>query len=125
MVETGLLDEERVAARTSGPKKRADRSLDELGLRLTELDEERRERLGLAEETKGVLVTRVEPGSPAAEAGLRRGDVIASVSLEEVDSAEDFEEALREASEEGKERVPLLINRRGRESFLTLEVDAG
>ena len=61
----------------------------------------------------------------AAEAGLRRGDVIASVSLEEVDSAEDFEEALREASEEGKERVPLLINRRGRESFLTLEVDAG
>jgi serine protease Do len=125
MVETGLLDEERVTARTSEPKKRADRSLDELGLRLTELDEERRERLGLAEETKGVLVTRVEPGSPAAEAGLRRGDVIASVSLEEVDSAEDFEEALREASEEGKERVPLLIIRRGRESFLTLEVDAG
>ena len=45
--------------------------------------------------------------------------------LEEVDSPEDFEEALREASEEGKERVPLLVNRRGRESFLTLEVEAG
>ncbi len=124
-VETGMLDEERVAALSGGSKKRPDRALDELGLHLTELDEERRERLGLGEETQGVLVTRVEPGSPAAEAGLRRGDVIASVSLEEVDSAEDFEEALREASEQGKERVPLLVNRRGRESFLTLEVEAG
>jgi len=60
-----------------------------------ELAPQIRRQLGLPSRTTGVVVTVVEPGSPAAEAGLRRGDVIQQVNGREVASASDFERAIR------------------------------
>lgn len=44
----------------------------------------------LAEKRQGILLTSVVPGSPAALAHLRPGDVILGVNNDEVESAEDF-----------------------------------
>ena len=49
-----------------------------LGLRLEDPDERARRTLGLGSKG-GALVTSVEPGSVADEAGLRRGDVVVQV----------------------------------------------
>jgi serine protease Do len=49
-----------------------------LGIGVEQLTWERASGLGLGE-TRGVLVTRVQPGSPAAAAGLRAGDVLREV----------------------------------------------
>jgi len=45
---------------------------------------------------EGVLVTRVDEGSPAAEAGIQRGDVIVEVNRHAVRSLGDFERATRD-----------------------------
>jgi len=46
------------------------------------------------EEDKGVLIVAVQRGSPAAEAGLRRGDIILKVNEVEVNSAGALRDAL-------------------------------
>ncbi len=75
------------------------------GLRVQELTPEIAEQLGLEEET-GVVITAVERGSPAADANLRRGDVILEVEREPVDSASDLSEKLA-----GGDSALLLIRR--------------
>lgn len=64
-------------------------------------------------EIEGVLVIRVVPDSPAAEGGLRRGDVITSVAGTEIQTAEQLQRAV-EQSQIGK---PLSITvRRGEQT---------
>ena len=48
-------------------------------------------------ETEGVVVTQVEPGSPAEEAGLRVGDVIQGLNRQPIRSTADFKKASRSA----------------------------
>ena len=57
-------------------------------MHLQPLTNELAERLEL-EEAHGVLVSQVEPGSPAEEAGLKQRDVILEVNQQSVASPED------------------------------------
>ena len=62
----------------------------------------------------GVLVTRVQPGSPAAASGIRGGDVILQVDQKPVDSIAVVKQLLAETDEES----PLvLLVKRGEGSF--------
>ena len=62
----------------------------------------------------GVLVTRVQPGSPAAASGIRGGDVILQVDQKPVESIADVKQVLAETDEES----PLvLLIKRGEGSF--------
>ncbi len=72
--------------------------------------------LGL-DKAQGVIITGVEPGGPAAEAGLNRGDVILEVNHREVKSVEDFRQAV---SETQADAVLLLVWREGNTFFATL-----
>ncbi|HPG26680.1 MAG: trypsin-like peptidase domain-containing protein [Spirochaetaceae bacterium] len=58
-----------------------------LGLEFTDLDPALREVIDLPDGVVGVLVNRIEPGSPAARAGVRRGDVIARVDGRRIKTA--------------------------------------
>ena len=49
------------------------------GLTAMELSREIARQLGLHKDEKGVVVVRVEAGSPADEAGIRKGDVIQEI----------------------------------------------
>jgi regulator of sigma E protease len=67
------------------------------------------------------LVGQVRPGSPAAVAGLERGDEIVRVADHPVDDVESLQIALiRQVSDDGD--VPLSIRRDGGERSLTLHV---
>ena len=60
-----------------------------LGITVQNLTPEIAKGLGLEKET-GVVVTRVEAGSPAANAGIQIGDVIREVNRKPVKDVEDF-----------------------------------
>ena len=62
---------------------------------------EREGAMSLAEARRGIMLTSVAPGSPAAVAELRPGDVILRVNQEEVRSADDFSWLLEEAGPGG------------------------
>lgn len=68
----------------------------------------------------GVLVTNIDPASPAAMAGLREGDVILEVNRKEVQSATDFDRALRNVNK----GPTLLLVKRG-ENTIYLAVQNG
>lgn len=62
----------------------------------------------------GVLVTRVQPGSPAAASGIRGGDVILQVAQQPVDSIADVQQVLANTDEDAP---LLLLIKRGEDSF--------
>lgn len=73
--------------------------------------------LGLPPGTKGVVVSDVNPSSPAADAGLRRGDVIQQVNRKPVTSVAEFRRLVELA---GKQTVLLLVNRGGQTMFVAV-----
>lgn len=69
------------------------------------------QRFGLSTDT-GALVVSVDPGTPAARAGIREGDVIVALGGDEVEQVEDLFAALR--GREPGDRVDVTIVRDGR-----------
>jgi serine protease Do len=79
-----------------------------LGITLQNVTPEIAKGLGLKKES-GVVVARVEPGSPAADAGIQRGDVIQEVNRKPVKDVEDFVQKVEKAK--GQESILLFIQR--------------
>lgn len=88
------------------------------GVQVDDLTPQVARQLGLPSSTFGVVITNVEPGTPAAEAGLRRGDVIQEVNRQRVTNAASFERAVRQGGSDG---VVLLVNRGGNTMFVVVE----
>jgi serine protease Do len=74
-------------------------SSDTVGLTLSDVTPRLRERLDIEAE-QGVVVVGVEPGSLAAEAGLRTGDVIERIGTEKVEDAAAARKQLAKADME-------------------------
>ena len=93
-----------------------------LGVGIRPLTPEDARALQLSKDVKGLLVVNVRNGSPAAEAGLRSGDVILSANLTPVTSTDELSSIVKK---EGKERgaIMLQVNRRGEVFFLTVSLD--
>ena len=70
--------------------------------------------------TVGAVVGTVVPGSPAAQAGLRPGDILVRSRDREIKNAYDWDAELLELRV--GERVPVLVRRSGRESRVEVVV---
>ncbi|PYQ19171.1 MAG: peptidase [Acidobacteria bacterium] len=91
------------------------------GMTLQNLTPELAAELQLPRSFKGVVVTQVEAGSNAEDAGLQRGDVIVSINGENVDDVHEVEKELVKAKSDGVARVRF---RRGNlYTFTTLKLD--
>ena len=75
------------------------------------------QRFNLKAGTQGLVVTEVDPAGPAAEAGLREGDVIEEANRQPVRSVADLRAALGRT---GTRPALLLVNREGDTLFLTV-----
>jgi serine protease Do len=97
--------------------------LPDLGLTLGQADQGMSGGAG-DEQKSGVLVTGVEPGKPAADSGLRPGDVILSIDQEPVKDAAGVERMIKTAEEGKKKSVLLLVEHQGQQHFLALPLSA-
>ena len=91
----------------------ADQALE--GVEVANLTPQTAQQLNLPPTTTGVVVTEVNPSSPMADSGLRKGDVIQEVNHQPVKNVSEFQNAIRK---EGKEPL-LLVNRGGVTLFIT------
>ena len=91
-----------------------------LGLQVEAIDEDMARELRIDDES-GVVVTDVADHSPAAEAGIRPGDVIREVNRQTVDNLDAYEDAT--AGLEEDEPVLLLLERRGNHLYVALRPD--
>ena len=95
----------------------------QLGLTVRPIKDEERRELKL-EGKGGLLVLDVDPSKPAAEAGVRPGDVIVKANRQAVSSPEDLSKIVAgEGSKRGA--VMLQINRRGENIFRAVPVSSG
>jgi len=90
-----------------------------LGLMVDEITPELAEELGL-EETTGIIVTQVVNGSPAAEAGLKPGDIILEVDQQPMTNVRQFDRKI-EGYKVG-DIILLLIRRQETTIYLTLKL---
>jgi serine protease Do len=88
-----------------------------LGITVQNLTPEIARGLGLKKDT-GVVVTRVESGSPAADAGIQTGDVVHEVNRKPVKNVEDFVQKVDQAK--GQDNILLLIQRGQNNLFAAL-----
>lgn len=93
-----------------------------LGLHLAPLTADAREALRLAPQTQGVLVAKVENGSPADKAGIRPGSVISMVGQREVNAPADVVRLVREAAKEERPSVLLLVEKGGERHFVAVRL---
>lgn len=102
-------------ART-GALENPDKDGKRLGLSIAPMPEAARRRLGI---DQGLMVGEVEPGTPAAESGIRPGDVIVAVNNRTAGQPSDLAEEWAKARRENR---PLLVrvNRDGQSLFVAI-----
>lgn len=95
------------------------------GLALAPLDDTLRARFKIKDSvTKGLVVTDVDPNSPAAEKRIQPGDVVLEVGQEEVKTDADLAKRFEAIKKDGRKRALLLLsNAEGEMRFVTLAVE--
>ncbi len=109
-VAQGGGDEEREAVRPAG-------LLSDIDVR--ELNADWKQRLGLGDRERGLVVTRVNPGSVAEEGGVREGDIILEVNRKPVVTLKAYEQAVSGLGK--RDSVLLLLKRQGRTTYVMLK----
>jgi serine protease Do len=98
----------------------ASHSMDKLGFTIQTLTPDLSRRFGIQDE-KGVVVTRVTPGSPAAMAGINPGTIIIEVNRKPVNDTDDFNRAIAETL--GKGTVLLFIKNGQYTRYVALRIE--
>jgi membrane-associated protease RseP (regulator of RpoE activity) len=77
-----------------------------IGVALVDLTPELRRHFGAGEEA-GVMISRVEEGSPAAKVGVQVGDILVAVDGEKVETAWDVRLAIRQKKKDDAAKLEL------------------
>jgi serine protease Do len=104
--ETGIAVTTRPRAKTEGDQKENR----EWGFTVREVTEEMAVDLSLSSR-RGVLVSGIKPGSFAAEAGLRPGDLVSRMDDLEIEDLEHWSQMYQQAVDEGRAQVLLTVRR--------------
>jgi serine protease Do len=128
-VKVGKLDEkeqQQAAAEKGSGKKGApatENVVKTLGLTLSSVTPELKDKFSLSDNAKGVVVVDVAKDSPAAAKGVRPGDLIMEAAQEEVKSPGEIGSRIADAKKTGRKSILLLVDRQGDLHFIALRLD--
>ncbi len=111
-VKLGRLEDQKQAALTpkkDTPEEEKPAVQKALGLDLADLTASVRKQHKIKDKVKGVLITGVDPSSPAADKHLAPGMVIAEVQQQPVSTAAELQDRVAQLKKSGKKSVVLLV----------------
>lgn len=120
--------EQQAAAAGAAPEQArpgAATELSGLGLKVAPVSPETRERFGLREDARGVVVTDVTPGSSAAERGINAGDLILEVQQNRVTTPQEVQEQISRLRRQNRPSALMLIETSQGQRFVPLRLGAG
>jgi serine protease Do len=91
----------------------------DLGLTVQELSPELADSLGI-EDAAGLIVTNVDTDSAAAQAGIKRGDIIQEINREQVGSIAEYKKSMLQAK--NKKSILLLVKRDQHTRFVVIKL---
>ncbi len=103
-------DPDEKPARQEAPKSDKAVDLGLLGFRAASITEETRKKFHLSDDQKGVVVTDVTDGGPAADRGMKPGDVVTEVQQTAVNSPAELRKGVETAQKEKRHSVLLLVH---------------
>jgi serine protease Do len=89
------------------------------GLTVMDLSKEINRQLGFSKGERGVVVVRVEPGSPADEAEMKKGDIIKEIDKREINNLNDYTRIASNIKRNSS--VLLFVNRGGKKFYVILK----
>jgi serine protease Do len=94
-----------------------------LGLTLSALTDQLRDRYKIDPSVKGVIITQIAPDSPARGQGLNAGDVILEATSKKVSSPKEVVAAVNEAKSKKRKSVLLMVEGQNGQSFVVLPLE--
>ncbi len=80
-----------------------------IGLKLAPLTSEARKKFGIDDKINGVIVEDVDPASPAAQKGIKVGDVIVEAAQDAVSKPDDVAKSIDKVKKAGRKAVLLRV----------------
>ena len=119
-----LEDNERQASLSQPPTDVPTATRRALGLELSGVNDETRRRFNIKDTVKGVVVTRVDPNSAAADKRIQPGDVIVEVGQEPVSTPADVTRRVEALKKDGRKSALLLVsNAQGESRFVAISIE--
>jgi serine protease Do len=116
-------EQQAAAPQRPRPPQAAPTTVEALGMQLSAITPELRERHQIPAVSKGVVVTKVDDGSTAGERGLRVGDVIVEVAQQAVTQPGQVLDKVQEARRANRRSVLIMVERAGEQRFVGLPVE--
>ena len=93
-----------------------------MGLGLAAMNDDLRHTYNLDQDTDGVVITKVDPNSDAADKGLEPGQVVVAVANKSVRTPQDIKSRIAEAHAAGRKSVLVLVSGENGERFVALNI---
>ena len=93
-----------------------------MGLGLAAVTPQIRRNYNLDDHVNGVLVTRVDPESDAADKGIQPGDVVVSIGNKSVHTPQDIKSQIEGAQHSGRKSVLVLVDGNSGQRFVALKI---
>jgi serine protease Do len=121
-VEIGARPDDKVASNEPATPSSMPAQSTAMGLGLAAVTPDARKTYNLADSVNGVVITKVDPTSDAADKGLTPGDVVMKVGSRVVKTPQDVQAGIAEAAKGGRKSVLLLVASQGGSRFVAVDI---